>query len=46
MPYETGLLVGGISIATACVAKLKFLVKKMVFGMLLQCKVAVLYAFQ
>ena len=30
MPYETGLLVGGISIVTACVAKLKFYVKKMV----------------
>ena len=28
MPYETGLLVGGISIITACVAKLKCYVKK------------------
>ena len=28
MPYETGLLVGGISILTACVQKLKFDVKK------------------
>ena len=28
MPYETGLLVGGISIVTACVAKLKCYVKK------------------
>ena len=28
MVYETGLLVGGISIVTACVAKLKFYVKK------------------
>ena len=30
MPYETGLLVGGISIVTACVAKLKCDVKTMV----------------
>ena len=28
MPYETGLLVGGISIVTACVAKFKFYVQK------------------
>ena len=28
MPYETGLLVGGISIVTACVAKLKFFIKR------------------
>ena len=28
MPYETGLLVGGISIITACVAKLKFFIKR------------------
>ena len=28
MAYETGLLVGGISIITACVAKLKCYVKK------------------
>ena len=34
MPYETGLLVGGISIVTACVAKLKCYVKKMVCGIL------------
>ena len=28
MPYETGLLVGGISIITACVAKFKCYLKK------------------
>ena len=28
MVYETGLLVGGISIVTACVSKFKFYVKK------------------
>ena len=28
MPYETGLLVGGRSIVTACVAKLKCYVKQ------------------
>ena len=28
MPYETGLLVGGISILTVCVAELKCYVKK------------------
>ena len=28
MPYETGLLVGGISIVTACVAKFKCYIKK------------------
>ena len=28
MPYETGLLVGGISIVTACVAKFKCYLKK------------------
>ena len=28
MPYETGLLVGGISLVTACVAKLKCYVKR------------------
>ena len=28
MPYETGLLVGGITILTVCVAKLKCYVKK------------------
>ena len=28
MPYETGLLVGSISIVTACIAKLKCFIKK------------------
>ena len=28
MVYETGLLVGGVSIVTACVQKVKFFVKK------------------
>ena len=28
MPYETGLLVGGISIVTACVAKFKCYLRK------------------
>ena len=30
MPYEAGLLVGGVSIVTAMVAKLKCYVNKMV----------------